>query len=228
MPNKTTDLPIDIQPMLPPAHNGKRNISLTVTHDGMPGWGYIASAKVKNPELLAAYIDNVVSEKTSELFNWGIEGESFTKDENGNKSLLPEYKEDPTKLADLGVGDLFDPRYIHLKDRMSEVERQGPLGQASHFLNNDGLVEGTINAYHLHPEPLFTDAENQEITEIMSAVKTFIEENEARFILGSRDLSEWDSFVEEANELGNIERVLEIYNNARQVELSENRIYMEK
>ena len=222
---KTTDLPIDIKPMLPPAHNGKRNISLTVTHDGMPGWGYIASAKTKHPELLAAYIDNVVSTKTSELFNWGIEGESFTKDENGNRKFTPEYLEDTSKLADLGVGDLFDPRYIHLKDRMSEVERQGPLGQASHFLNNDALKDGTVNPWYLQPAPLFTDAENQEITEIMSAINTYIEENEARFILGSKDLGEWDSFVEEANAMGNIERVLEIYNSARQVELSENRIY---
>jgi len=58
---------------VPKADDGKRYYNITVPSGGVPGWGYFASAKVKNPELLSAYVDNIMSYKSYELFEWGID-----------------------------------------------------------------------------------------------------------------------------------------------------------
>ena len=98
--------------MKPPSFDGKTNYWITVAHDTIPYWGYMASSKVKNPELLAAYIDNVMSEKSSELFEWGVEGLTFRRTDSGGYEYLPEFENNSAGLRELGVGNFHDPRYI--------------------------------------------------------------------------------------------------------------------
>jgi putative aldouronate transport system substrate-binding protein len=64
--------------------------------------------------------------------------------------------------------------------------------------------------------PTFTTAEQEELSIINTAVNTVIDENQALFILGQRSLSEWDAFITEVKAAGNLERAVEIYNNAKQ------------
>jgi len=220
---KTTNLPIEIKPMSPPSYNSKKTIALTIQHDLVPTWGYFASAKAKNPELLAAYIDFVVSKEASELFNWGIEDLTYTKDSSGKKVFKPEYL-DGTRLKDVGVGDLFDVRYIQLKDRRAEYERSGPLNKASIDLNLGGLKDGTIAANVCMPTPMFTDAQSQEISVNLNSLNTYVSENEFKFILGNKSMSDWDKFITKAKTIGNIDKVLEIYNSAKPLDLAE-RVY---
>lgn len=65
-----------------------------------------------------------------------------------------------------------------------------------------------------HPEELvgrlfYTAEENSEIRDIDTSLKTFRSESVVRFITGDKSFDEWDSYVEELNNIG-LERYLEI------------------
>ena len=61
------------------------------------------------------------------------------------------------------------------------------------------------------PEPSFTEEEYEEFVHIDEALRKHKEENLAKFIIGTRDLSEWEDYVKEAMDLG-VERYLELHN----------------
>ena len=71
---------------------------------------------MKNPELLAAYVDNIMSVKSSELFEWGRRGADLRRTDAGGYEYLPEFENNSAGLRELGVGNFHDPRYIHYND----------------------------------------------------------------------------------------------------------------
>ena len=55
--------------------------------------------------------------------------------------------------------------------------------------------------------------ESEELAAINSAIDTYVKEESTKFIMGLRDLSEYDSYIETLKGMG-IERALEIYQKA--------------
>ena len=55
----------------------------------------------------------------------------------------------------------------------------------------------------------FTTEENDEISEIVTSLKTYIDESMQRFIVGDLPLSEWDNYVKELENIG-LEKYLEV------------------
>ncbi len=233
---QTTDLwnyeagkrpPEGFQGMKPPSFEGKTHYWITVAHDTIPYWGYMASAKVKNPELLAAYVDNIMSEKTYELFEWGIEGQTFRRTDDGYE-YLPEFANDSAALRELGVGNFHDPRYIHYNDSDliwfgKYFTKKDDVGRAAVAADIKRLQAGEMIPLLNWPRPLMTGEQNDEISKIMTPVNTFVEEERIKFITGDRDLAEWDDFVAEVNKLGDIDKVLAYYNGGKQFPLGDRR-----
>lgn len=233
---QTTDLwnyeagkrpPEGFQGMKPPSFEGKTHYWITVAHDTIPYWGYMASAKVKNPELLAAYVDNIMSEKTYELFEWGIEGRTFRRTDDGYE-YLPEFANDSAALRELGVGNFHDPRYIHYNDSNliwfgKYFTKKDDVGRAAVAADIKRLQAGEMIPLLNWPRPLMTGEQNDEISKIMTPVNTFVEEERIKFITGDRDLAEWDDFVAEVNKLGDIDKVLAYYNGGKQFPLGDRR-----
>lgn len=233
---QTTDLwnyeagkrpPEGFQGMKPPSFEGKTHYWITVAHDTIPYWGYMASAKVKNPELLAAYVDNIMSEKTYELFEWGIEGQTFRRTDDGYE-YLPEFANDSAALRELGVGNFHDPRYIHYNDSNliwfgKYFTKKDDVGRAAVAADIKRLQAGEMIPLLNWPRPLMTGEQNDEISKIMTPVNTFVEEERIKFITGDRDLAEWDDFVAEVNKLGDIDKVLAYYNGGKQFPLGDRR-----
>ena len=54
---------------------------------------------------------------------------------------------------------------------------------------------------------------------VVNAWKTYILENMIRFVLGTKDLGEWDAFMAGLNQYGDMDKVLRIYNEAPQMPL---------
>jgi putative aldouronate transport system substrate-binding protein len=220
--------PEGFQGMKPPSFEGNTHYWITVAHDTIPYWGYMASSKVKNPELLAAYVDNIMSEKSSELFEWGVEGLSFRRTDNGGYEYLPEFDEDPAGLRELGVGNFHDPRYIHYND-YSQIwfgkyfTKKDDVGRTAAAADIKRLQAGEMIPLVNWPRPLMTGEQNDEISKIMTPVNTFVEEERIKFITGDRDMSEWDDFVAEINKLGDIDKVLSYYNGGKQFPMGDRR-----
>ena len=218
--------PEGFQGMKPPSFEGDTYYWITVAHDTIPYWGYMANSKVKNPELLAAYVDNVMSEKSAELYEWGIEGLTFRFNDEGGYEVLPEFANDSAGLRALGVGNLHDPRYIHFSDTANtwfSKTKKDDVGRAAMAADIKRLQAGDMIPLVNWSRPLMSGEQNDEISKIMTPVNTFVEEERIKFITGDRDLSEWDDFIAEIKKLGDVDKVLSYYNSGKQFEMGARR-----
>jgi len=234
-PSKNQTPPAGMKGMRPPSYSGQTYYRITVPHDSVPYWGYMANAKVKNPELLAAYIDNVMSEKTYELFEWGLEGKTFTKASDGSYQYLPEYNSTiggilgGQKLQAMGVGELMDPRYIHYNDYKKiwfgkYFSRPGDIGREACAADIKMLQSGKAIPIIGYPTPLMTADQNDEISKIMTPINTFVSEQRAKFVTGDRPMSEWDDFIAQVNKMGDVAKVLGYYTSGKQFPMGD-RLY---
>ena len=210
------DVTTEIVPFLPPAKTGVKPINWGTYVSDSPYWGYSANAKIDKPELVSAFIDAMLSDKVADAFQWGVEGTSYTINANGKKQWIPTFLEDTEAPAKLGIWNILPPRYITKRDDASIISRGTKLSKDSFNLNVNAIINGTVSCPYYRLSPIFTDAENEELSIITTAVNTVIDQNQALFILGQRNLSEWDTYIEEVKAAGDLTRALAIYNAARQ------------
>lgn len=143
--------------------------------------------------------DFYYSDRGIDLLSWGREGETYTV-VNGERKFI-----DCESIADIrnkyglttyGTYTIFD-----YDSHMSTFSKE--------------LAEAYIEAQKYDmpedPEPSFTEEEYEEFVHIDEALRKHKEENLAKFIIGTRDLSEWEDYVKEAMDLG-VERYLELHN----------------
>ncbi|MBP1990163.1 extracellular solute-binding protein [Paenibacillus eucommiae] len=214
------EVPIEVEPMLAPAYKGKSNYFLTVIHDGAPYWGYFASAKVKNPEVLASILDKAYEPETMDLYNWGIEGVTYTN-ENGKK-----------KFADDVISGKFDfntqrfmlSRYVGISPPLYSNDwslAQLPITKkiASFFLK--ALDEGKMQPTFAYPLPSLTTEQTDQFAKIMTPIRTYVKESELKFLTGKTKIADWDKYLEEMKKFGNIDEALEIINNGKNYDLGE-------
>lgn len=217
--NAGETLPFDIQPMTPPASSdGNRYLSIAYQHDNVPGWGIVCSSQTEHPELLAAYMDQVVSPFGRDIFNYGVEG--VTYDIVDGKPVM---KEDIDK-AEMGVSTQYEVWMVG----MGPNERDGggyPLTQAAIDLSTAGFISGEINAVWPPVHTLFSTEAGEQKANIENTLATYVNEQEAMFIYGQRSMSEWDAFVEEVNKLIDVQELLDLYNNAETIRRDSPRVF---
>ncbi|NLM61787.1 MAG: hypothetical protein GX193_06885 [Clostridiales bacterium] len=159
----------------------------------------------KNVELLCRYWDYLFSEEGILLSNYGVEGETFEYDENGEpvwsgplKSDAPEFNLSDTQ----GAYFLYNsPGYILFDRELSVVEPE-----AAGFVdiwNEDGCD------YFFPGTATMTSEENTEYANIMGDVQTFVSENLVKFIIGEKSFDEYDNFINEMKKL-RVERAIEL------------------
>ncbi len=223
---KGTPMPFELDSMLTPAltADAPRYGNITVRYDSFPGWAYFASADVDHPEVMASILDYFISPRASELFNWGVEGLTFEYDESGERHYLDDFATNTTHRTEVGINTIQGIRCIMLKDRYSEYYaacRSGQLAldKLSHAFTDGSLVANVTS----RGKPAFTDEENETISYSTTPMSTYLDEQLILFVDGTRPLSEWEDFVEEYKGMGDYEGVLNIYENAKQVEFSTER-----
>ncbi|UQZ86301.1 Lipoprotein LipO precursor [Paenibacillus konkukensis] len=161
----------------------------------------------KDPELAVKWLDYAYSEKGSMLFNFGIEGESYTM-----KDGKPTFTDKITK----------DPKY-NLQQMVTQYTKpNGPfLGDARKSFNTFkeqddavGIWEQTDAAKHVLP--LFitpTVEESKEVAKINTAIASYKEEMFVKFVMGKEPLDKFDDYVKRIKEMGS-DKVTKIYQDA--------------
>jgi len=205
--------------MAPPKYQGQRTWRITVPHDSIPYWGYMANAKVNMPELLASYVDNIMSPETYLLFEWGIENVTYIRNADGSLAWKPGTTAD--ERSALGVYNFWDPRYIHYSDyKMAWFSKNlgpdNPIGRAAAIDDVKRVTSGESNVIWGWPRPQMSGEQNDEISKIMTPLNTYVDENRLKFITGDRPFSEWSDFVAQAERLADIDKVLNYYNSGKQ------------
>lgn len=154
----------------------------------------------KNKEIAIKWLDYAYSPEGSMLFNFGVEGESYTM-ENG----YPTYTEDITKnskglsmsaaLADytrVSYNGPFvqDKRYI---DQFYQLQQSKDAMNAWTKTEDAKYAIGTM---------MYTSEESAKMSKIMSEINTFVEEMRLKFIMGIESLDNFDKYVDQLKQLG--------------------------
>ena len=198
-----------------------------------PFYNGVINSKTAHPELMLEFINLQFDEEVVQLLTWGIEGVTFKVNPDGSKSFVDEIMNanDPWIEADKfgmrasrnmrpGLDVCWDanafvalaPNDWLFYDGELHVE---PIELSQMTLGLPFPDHPFIPPYFHEPILMFNTEESDEIARNMQPVYTFIDETVLRYINGTAGFDTWEStFINGIRRMGNIDRVLQIYNEA--------------
>ena len=170
----------------------------------------VVTSACEDVELALRYLDYYYTKESMMLSSLGIEGETYVNNGDGTYSITEELK---AKVADGTYPTVSEAVYTH------------SIGAASFGLYNwemyDAIYEGNkaTDAYDvwentqydllLPPCMTMTEEESQEYASLYSSILTLVQENTVKFIMGTKSMDEYDSFLEQLHTFG-IDRCIEL------------------
>ena len=169
------------------------------------------STSCENIELAAKLLDYAYSEEGHMLYNFGEEGTSYEliNDEPNYTELLLNNPEGISVTHAMGG-------YIRANYNGPFIQDQAYVEQYYTLDNQKDAVKiwaETNMEKHIIPPITPTAEESQEQSQIMYDINTYRDEYAIKFIFGTIDFSEWDTYVETIYKMG-LDKVLEIQNDA--------------
>jgi putative aldouronate transport system substrate-binding protein len=156
------------------------------------GMGYAISTKSKDPALAASWIDYNYGKEGHMLFNFGIEGESYTMI-NGYPTYTDSVKKHPNGMAvalagiyarsSTGGAFVQDERYF--QQYVARPQQQN----AVNVWSKTRAVEHNLPGITPTPE------ESQRLAAIMNEVNTYCDEMFVKFIVGAEPIANYDQFI---------------------------------
>lgn len=179
---------------------------LTGTHEGYyvarDPIGYLWGVTKASPNLDLAirYLDYAFSDENQDMYCWGIEGESFEVDADGNRKFT-EKASDNSWLQQLGI----NPAQV-LPARQS-TEATYALVTAWHKDVDQDLIQ-----YMRAPWPfIFAEPEEAEVvSDYLVDLTTYADEMNVAFITGTKPLSEYDNYLETLKSM-HLDDLLNVY-----------------
>ncbi len=187
----------------PEGPNGDQSIEGYGTVD----MGYQSISKdCENPEAAFKLMDWFWTEEGKKYMAYGIEDVSYEYDEN-NEIV---YTEEALTFTD-GVSAFLrtlgawptTPWVQQERSYILQLENDPKWGVAA--------AEETLHPYYVEPFPMLlsTDDEQQQMAVPLEDIRTHVNENITKFILGTRPLEEFDIFVSEVEGIG-LQEILNI------------------
>lgn len=185
--------------MPPPA--GGPNGAQKMWFQGLETRGFSVASTSKNIGDVMRYFDFMYSDEGIRIASWGKEGETYTV-VGGKNQFKPEY----TSFADLRIktGIVTPGSYVAMDFDAYVNLSSEPLKLAFRTVEEKGYETKP------QPRPAFNESEIEILSTVGQAVDKHRDESIAKFILGQRDLGEWDKYVEEMNNLG-VRKVLDVH-----------------
>ena len=168
-------------------------------------WGrYVKKQDEKREEVAFKLLDFCLSPFGKELMTMGIEGETYTLDENGMAKYIG-FDETPT-MTDLEqkYGMFTQGMYLSFDRRSCYFNFAPQLKEAQEYMQDEKHVEP------LDPELIFTNEEKELRSEYLVDLQKAGSEFAVKYILAD---ASWDEWVKKAESLGSKE-VTKIYNDA--------------
>jgi putative aldouronate transport system substrate-binding protein len=166
------------------------------------------SAKSKNVAAAARYLDYAYSKEGMLLYNFGIEGKSYTM-VNGVPTYTDLIMKNPQKLAPT----LAMSNFLRGATNGPFVQMLGYLEQ---YYELPEQKEANKN-WSKHRQPEFnlppvtpTVEESSQIAKTVTDIRTYADEMQIKFIMGTEPLSKFDEYVAQINKLG-LDRTLAIW-----------------
>lgn len=163
------------------------------------GWGISSTTDEKDLETLIKYFDFWMSEEGSDLISYGVEGVTYTRDENGEIVWSDE------AYAHQGgiTGYLFENGTGHYigAQRRSDLDRAlcSENGKAVYDL----YYGSGVLTPHVLPALDFNEEEAAAISKYGTNVSTILDEYTQKWILGKADVdATWDEYINKLNNQG--------------------------
>lgn len=175
----------------------------------VPARGAAITTSSKNPELAVKWLDYAYGKEGNLVFNFGVEGESYTL-ENGEPKFAAKVTSDPkyTMVQMLSQYSRYNGPFA-IDERFTKAVLKYPQQE-------EAIKLWSATDAKKHSLPPFispTDAEGKELAKIVTAVTSYKSEMTLKFILGKESLDNFNKFVEQMNQLG-LPKVLKIYQDA--------------
>ena len=193
-----------------------------------PWASIVINKKTKYPDLMVKLLDYQYSDEMMELANWGIEGITFNKNADGTRTytdIIRKADNPQLKLAEYGVNQSMSVRsgiQFMPQDKDSAIQLLSPVPvyrdgseSSENFwkFTSEVYGEASINPHDLAPPIMFTAEEKYELNTIRTALETYVKENVFKFIVGDKDLGQWDAFIKSLDSVGNYKKLVDSYNN---------------
>ncbi len=198
------DIPgFEMIPFAPPAD---QNGVVKERTERFPGVGWGISSQAKDPVALIKFFDYMFTEEGTDLNNWGIEGETYTRKADGTKEFLPIVTKNPLTpvgyLRSLGslyrIGMYQDGGYeLSVMTPAAKEASEMYQGHPEWYLQDvPPYADGRIDLKY-YPE------DDSKYKRIMSSIRPYVDEKFQAWIIGTSDFDEdYPAFVEELKKRG--------------------------
>lgn len=155
------------------------------------------STQCECPELLMQWCNYMYTDEGALLCNYGIEGESFEYDENHVPVFTDLVLNNPDMSTTVALFMYCLDRGPFYRDETREQSgyTQAQKDASSIWQSNLSVGRG-IGSTALNTE------ESSEVNQFYGDIKTYIEQSVLEFIIGNRDLTEFDAFVDHIEGMG--------------------------
>ena len=191
-----------------------------------PGVGWGISSQCKDPVTVIKFMDYFFTEEGSDLMNWGIEGDTFTRDADGSKHFTDTVLQ--SELTPIGylrsIGAQYRIGMCQDGDYEYATMKEDGIEANKLYNGHDEWFDDSLPPYLDGKMALkYTSDDETEYKNIMASIKPYVDEKFQSWILGVNDFdSEYDSFIKELKARG-IDRALEINQKAYDTFLGEDR-----
>lgn len=191
-----------------------------------PGVGWGISSQCKDPVTVIKFMDYFFTEEGSDLMNWGIEGDTFTRDADGSKHFTDTVLQ--SELTPIGylrsIGAQYRIGMCQDGDYEYATMKEDGIEANKLYNGHDEWFDDSRPPYLDGKMALkYTSDDETEYKNIMASIKPYVDEKFQSWILGVNDFdSEYDTFIKELKARG-IDRALEINQKAYDTFLGEDR-----
>lgn len=200
---KGTDPKAVFAPTVQPSLKPGENVNYRVVNDANGGYEAVITTACKNPEEVVKWFDYAYGKEGYMLFNYGIEGTSYTM-VDGKPKFTDIMTKNPDGLDFWAVCNKYKLEVgPYLRDYKAVPEFTS--------FDKDAMNKWTkAGADYVIPPVTLTPEENERYSEIMGDIDTYRDEMVLKFITGKEPISKFDSYVEQLKKM-KIEEAIKIY-----------------
>lgn len=165
------------------------------------GMGAVVTSSCQEPVLAVQVLDYFYSEEGQDLLNWGIEGVTYEKDGSNNKKFTDGImKEASGKTPSEAIAPYAIPALGFTKMMDYDAWAAINLSLPEQFEANKVWAEGSTGM--MLPNLELTSEKNDEYNKIMNEIKTYVDENQIKFITGALDVdSDFEKYVDQIKKM---------------------------
>lgn len=168
------------------------------------------STQCECPDLLMQWCNYMYTDEGALLCNYGIEGESFEYNENHVPVFTDLVLNNPDMSTTVAL-------FMYCLDRgpfyRDETREQSGYSQAQK--DASGIWQSNMSVGRGIGSTSLNTEESSEVNQFYGDIKTYIEQSVLEFIIGNRDLAEFDEYVSHIEGMG-IDQVTACYQDAYQ------------